>query len=127
MIVLDTHAWLWRAAKPELLSTAARDAIEAADMIGIAPTSCWEVAMLARKGRIELDRSAFVWIQEALFADRVLLLDLTPQIAVLAAELEWEHQDPADRIIVATAIVHDSPVVTKDRYMRQFAGVATIW
>ena len=127
MIILDTHAWLWRTSKPDLLSAAARDAIDATDIIGIAPTSCWEVAMLARKGRIELDRSAFVWIQEALFADRVLLLDLTAHIAVLAAELEWEHHDPADRMIVATAIAHDSPVVTKDRYIRAFPGVSTIW
>ena len=127
MIVLDTHAWLWRTSKPDLLSGPAREAIEAADVIGIAPTSCWEVAMLALKGRIELDRSALVWIQEALFADRVLLLDLTAHIAVLAAELEWEHKDPADRMIVATAIVHDAPVVTKDRSIRAFPGVPTIW
>jgi len=83
--------------------------------------------MLANKGRIEIDRSALSWIQEALFADRVLLLDLTPHIAVMAAELQWDNGDPADRIIIATSIVHDASLVTKDRRIRTFPGVQTIW
>ena len=127
MIVLDTHAWLWWTSKPELLSQPAKDTINAADVIGIAAISCWEVSMLAAKGRIELDRSALAWVQEALFADRVLLLDLPPHVAVMAAELAWDNGDPSDRIIVATAIVHDAPLVTKDRRMRDFAAVTTIW
>ena len=127
MIILDTHAWLWTASKPDLLSDAARDAIERADVIGIAAMSCWEIAMLAHKRRIELDRSALSWVQEALFADRVLLLDLTPHVAVVAAELEWDNRDPSDRIIVASALVHDVALVTKDERIRRFQDVATIW
>jgi PIN domain nuclease of toxin-antitoxin system len=127
LIVLDTHAWLWWGAEPTLLSRTALDTIDAADTIGIAAISCWEVAMLANKGRIEIDRSALSWIQEALFADRVLLLDLTPHIAVMAAELQWDNGDPADRIIIATSIVHDASLVTKDRRIRTFPGVQTIW
>ena len=83
--------------------------------------------MLAGKGRIEIDRSAFAWIQEALFAERVLLLDLTPHIAVLAAELKWDNGDPSDRIIIATSVIHDALLVTKDRRIRTFPGIRAIW
>ena len=109
------------------MSAKARHAIETADQIGIAAISCWELAMLERKGRIELDYPALLWIDLALSADRVSLLDLTPTIAVAAAGLEWENGDPADRIILGTALVYDAAIVTRDRRMHAFDGVATIW
>ncbi len=89
--------------------------------------SCWEVAMLAKKGRIDLDYPVGFWVDVALSVPRVSLLQLTSSIAVLAADLEWDNRDPSDRIIVATAIVYDAPVITKDRRMQAFPGVRTIW
>jgi PIN domain nuclease of toxin-antitoxin system len=127
LIVLDTHAWLWWWAEGDDLSQAARHAIESADAIGITAISCWEVGMLAKKRRIHLDVPAPVWVEETLAVARILPLDLTPEIAVAAADLEWDNGDPADRIIVATAIIHDAALVTRDRRMHAFAGVRTIW
>ena len=54
------------------------------------------------------------------------MLPLTAEIAVQADELEL-HSDPADRFIVATALHHDVPLVTKDRHMRALRFVDTIW
>lgn len=127
MIVLDTHSWLWWWAEQDGLSRKARHHIEKADAIGISAISCWEVAMLVRKGRIDLDYPAGFWVDVALSAPRVSLLQLTPSIAVAAAELEWDNGDPSDRIIVATAMVHDAPLVTKDRRIHTFPGVRAIW
>ncbi len=83
--------------------------------------------MLASKKRIQLDVAAADWVEEALTIERILPLDLTPQIAVVAADLQWDNRDPADRIIVATAIIHEAPVVTRDRRIHAFPGVRAIW
>jgi PIN domain nuclease of toxin-antitoxin system len=55
------------------------------------------------------------------------LLPLTPAVAVKATELGKFHGDPADRLIVATAILESAALVTRDRRIRDYAGVTTIW
>ena len=127
MIVLDTHAWLWWASEPSRLGRAARKHLEAADRIGVASVSCFEVAAAAAKGRISLDRGALDWLHQAIALPRVELLPLTPAIAVKATELGRFHGDPADRLIVATALLESAPLVTKDRRIRKYQAVVTIW
>ena len=128
MIILDTHVWLWWwSAERKRLSPAVRKAIEAAEEIGIPAISCWEVAMLHLRGRIALDRDVRVWIAQSLREDRVRLLELTPDIAVGAARLRWDNRDPADRLIVATAMIHRAPVVSKDERIRSFQPANAIW
>ena len=128
MIILDTHVWLWWWSKERgRLPARVRKAIETADEIGIAAITCWEVAMLDLRGRIALDRDVRVWIAQSLRAERVRLLQLTPDIAVGAARLLWDNRDPADRLIVATAMIHRAPVVSKDRRIRSFQAANAIW
>ncbi len=128
MIVLDTHAWVWWTARPDQLSSTAKQAIEEADEIGICPISCWEVAMLVSKGRLKLDRDVRAWVKEALPEDGCRLIPLSPSIAVTAGTLNHGfHGDPADRLIVATAIESNAALVTKDREIRDFQGVNSFW
>jgi PIN domain nuclease of toxin-antitoxin system len=44
-----------------------------------------------------------------------------------ALSLAWAHRDPADRVIVATALLKGLPVLTKDRFLRGFEGVDCVW
>ena len=81
MIVLDTHAWLWWVSEPGQLGRMARRQIEAADRLGVAAVSCFEVAAAVAKGRISLDRSPLEWLRQALAVPRVELLPLTPAVA----------------------------------------------
>lgn len=126
MIVLDTHAWIWFAADNRLLSDAAVDAIRAADRIGVAAISVWEVAMLCAKGRLQVVPNVREWTSAALRLDRVELLPLSPEVAALSTELAL-HGDPADRIIVATALVAGGQLVTKDDRLRQSGIVPCVW
>jgi PIN domain nuclease of toxin-antitoxin system len=128
VIVLDTHAWLWWTSAPPKLSRTAREAIESSDRLGVSPISCLEIATLARRGRITLDREAHAWVEQALARERVETIQLTRQIAVTAGALENRFPgDPADRLIYATAISAGAELVTKDAALRRFDPLRTVW
>jgi len=128
VILLDTHAWIWWESDPHLLSRTAERTIREADGIGVSAISCWEVAMAAAKGRIELDRDPLDWIEQALSRPRVSLLSLTPAIAVRSTRLGRSfHGDPADRLIVATALLESARIITKDRKILDYPAVDGVW
>ena len=128
VIVLDTHAWIWAAVESRKLSAKARKIIAAEEEILVSAISCWEVAMLVEKRRIQFRQDVLQWIREALELPKLALAPLLPQIAVGATRLgRTFHEDPADRIIVATALHHGARLVTADKLIRGFEGVETIW
>jgi PIN domain nuclease of toxin-antitoxin system len=128
VIVLDTHAWLWWTAEPRKLSRRMRQELAAADRLGVCTISCYEVAVLARRGRIDLDRSVAEWVGLALTDEGVETLPLTPAVAVAAASLDERFPgDSADRIIYATARAQQAQLATKDAAIRRFDRRTTIW
>jgi PIN domain nuclease of toxin-antitoxin system len=129
VIVLDTHAWLWWLTAPEHLSEQARAAIDEAPSVGVSTMSAWELAMLAVRGRISLDRDIGLWVRQALAQARVEVLAPSAAIAVAAALLDSRSfpGDPVDRLIYATARATDARLVTRDRAIRAFDPVATLW
>jgi PIN domain nuclease of toxin-antitoxin system len=128
LIVLDTHAWLWWVSDPEKLSRAASRRIAAADAIGVAAVSCFEVAAAVAKGRIGLDRDTLEWIEQALALPKVELLSLTPAVAVKATQLGRSFPgDPADRLIVASALLASASLITKDEKIRAYPAVDAVW
>ncbi len=126
MILLDTHVWIWWHADAARLSRRARTCLADADQVAIAAISMWELSMLASRGRLTLDRDPLVWMRQALAQPRSVLLPLSPEVAAASASLT-AHGDPADRLILATALVHRARLVTKDQQMRKSANVETVW
>ncbi len=128
MVVLDTHVLLWWAYEPHMLTPEAAGTIDAAEQLGIAAITFWEIALLARKGRVSLGRgmTAEKWCSQVLSIPRVRDLPLTSEIAVRADALKM-HSDPADRFIVATAIMYKAPLVTRDGLLQSLKIVRTIW
>ena len=128
MIVLDTHAWVWWAAGSTKLGRRAGRRIQSASHVSVPAVCAWEVAMLVAKGRLELDRPVLAWIRQALALPGVEAAPLTPEIAVRAAGLGAGFRgDPADRMIVATALEQRAPLVTKDENLRSSKLVETVW
>jgi len=128
MIIVDTHALVWWKNSPQKLGRRARSELENATEVGVCAITCWELAMLVVKQRLRLDRDVLVWLKQALTQPTTQLLPLLPEIAVRAAQLDGELQgDPADRLIVATAIHFRCALVTADRSLRAFEKVHTIW
>lgn len=126
MIVLDTHAWVWSVDAPHRLSKSARRAIEHSDRIGVATISVFELAQLVQRRRLTLDAPLRTWVGEALARERVEPLLLTAEVALDAAQLQFE-SNPADRIIYATARAANGQLVTRDERMRAFDRELTVW
>lgn len=125
MSVLDTHIWIWWVnGDPQLPPDyLAYIQSEVPDGLGVSAISCWEVAKLVERGRLQLDRPVGDWLALAL-RPPVVLLPLTPEVAVESCRLPGTfHRDPADQIIVATARVLDVPVVTLDQLIRAYPHV----
>jgi PIN domain nuclease of toxin-antitoxin system len=131
MIVLDTHAWIWWASDPDQLSPTARREIERARKeqgLHIATISSWEVALLVRKKRLRLTMDVEDWIARSEALPYVHFVPLTNGVALKAVSLpEPLHPDPADRIIVATTISLGGRLVTKDKRLRRYRPVQTVW
>ena len=115
MILLDTHIWLRWLLPTAPLSIKLVEKIEHADAVFISAISCWEMVMLAQKQRIVLDQPIEQWLTEASTGSGVEVLPLTCQISRVAATLPEHHKDPADRLIIATALCHDLKLISLDR------------
>ncbi len=129
MIVLDTHIFVWWNQNDSKLTNYHGEVIEREREygLGISTISLIEIARLVSVGRIILPLPIQEWFEIALSQEGVILITITPEIAVEAQSLPGDfHKDPADRIIVATARVSDSPIVTVDRKILDYSFVKVI-
>ena len=131
MIVLDTHIWLWWVGNPEKLSEKATAAINNAikkDGIAISSISTWEIALLIEKGRLQLTLNVRDWVRKTESLPFVRFTPVDNMICLRSVSLPGTfHPDPADRVIVATAILNGSSLVTKDEKIRSYPFVKTVW
>jgi PIN domain nuclease of toxin-antitoxin system len=131
VIVLDTHCWLWWLSEPKLLSRTARGEIDQAvkaDEALVSAISVWEVAMLVARGRLELTLPVEDWIAHAEAVRGFRFIPVSNRIALQAVQLPGHfHPDPADRMIVATALTRGVPVVTKDDKIQGYPHVRSLW
>ncbi len=131
MIVVDTHALIWDALTPNRLSPQAQAALALAnqqDGILIADISLWEIAMLIQRGRIQIATDCHAFLNLLLQANKSRVMPISPQIAAQSMQLPVTiNKDPADRLIVATALVENVPLLTADHNLRAAAPVKIIW
>ena len=126
-MILDTGVWFrWVMGAPDLGRGHAR-AVRDAEPVRVSIISAWEVAKLVEHNRLELPEPLNRWMGKALSPSGVNLLPLTPEIAILSTQLPGNfNRDPADQIIVATAMMLADRVLTTDQWILEYPHVHSL-
>ncbi len=132
MIMLDTHALIWFASAPEFLSPTALQAIEGelavSRKILLSSISLWEICHLVQKGRVSFSVSLEELVRTLNEVEEYEFAAVDNRVVYESHVLPGEfHQDPADRMIVATARLFEATLITKDQKIRDYQYVRTIW
>lgn len=129
MILLDTHALLWWALDPDRLSPDAAKAVEQMERDGAfaSSISIWELGVKVQRGKLDLGIAVDEFARRVETSGVVELVPVDTALWLRSLALPWDHRDPADRVIVATALLLDVPVLTKDAALQAFDGVETVW
>lgn len=128
-LLLDTHIALWLESGDEQMRPETRQGIDACwrdgGLILMSAVTAWELALLVDKGHVALDLPVAGWIDR--WRDRVGF-ELVPLSGSAASRCysmpALQHRDPADHLLVATAIELGCPLVTYDQRITRFAEVA---
>jgi len=123
-LLLDTHIWLWNFQDPQRLGRSVlRHLHDKENELWLSPMSTWEALTLNHKGRIRIKEDLKTWLAQATAGTREA--PLTHEIALVARQVQM-HQDPADRILAATAQVLDLTLVTADERLLGLGTIRTL-
>ena len=128
MILLDTCALLWLVMEPARLSPRAKSLI-ATDgaSLAVSAVSAFEIAVKARKHKLDLKLPREQWWQTALAHHGIASIPVSADIALASVALPPHHADPADRIIIATALHFAAPVLTADPAFAAYGSLVVEW
>ena len=123
-LLLDTHIWLWLFREPKRVGRRTLQILkDPKNELWLSPISTWEILTLHHKGRIKLHMDIAEWIAKATAGTQEA--PFTHEIALAGRELPLQ-QDPADRIIAATALVLDLTLVTADERLLELTNIKTL-
>ncbi|WP_420644738.1 type II toxin-antitoxin system VapC family toxin [Candidatus Leptofilum sp.] len=126
MVVFDTSTLLFHLFEPEKLSKIAVDTIDQANEIIISAISIWEIGLKVKKGKLNIPLSATEMVKILQRAEKIRFYSVDVETWLENVSLDWHHQDPADRTIVATARLLNCPLITSDMTIRDFYETA-VW
>lgn len=131
MILLDTQTLLWWTHNDAQLSRRAQKIIEEEVKINklyVSAISFWEIALLVKKNRLKFVSDLDIWIETVLSIPVITSVPADHRILVTAVNLPaFTHADPADRIIISTALSLEARIITSDRKIRGYKYVKTVW
>lgn len=131
MILLDTSALIRWICVPEKLSKKARETIETEIQnkeILISSISVWEICLLIKKERLGFFIDPDSWLEEIENLPFIKFIPVDNKIAAYSVNLpDFTHKDPADRIIIATALNLGTKLITSDDKILSYKKVQTIW
>lgn len=131
MIVLDTNALIWWINKSEKLSQKAQKTIEEAEKrktIYISSISILEICLLVKKNKLDLGTNLDLWLKQIETLSYVHFVPMDNKIAFQSINLpDFSHKDPADRVIIATALKLGARLVTADEKILNYKKIQTIW
>ncbi len=126
MVVLDTSALIFWTLDPDSLSESAGQAIDESDQIMISSISVWEIGLKVKRGLLKIPLPISDYVDQLQRLEKLEILPVDVKTWLVNLNLDWEHRDPADRTIVATAVRLTCPLITSDRAIRSFYQ-GSIW
>lgn len=126
MVVLDTSAVLYWTLDPDQLTMAARQAIDGADRLVISSISVWEIGLKVKRGKLTIPLSIPEYVDRLDRLDKLEILPVDVRTWLENLDLKWEHRDPADRTVVATARLLGCPLIASDKRIASFYD-ETVW
>ena len=126
--LLDTHIWIWSVSKPKKLSKEIKKILKnKSHEFFISSISFWEFIVLVEKGRITIRKPLDKWLKDALNKSNIKEIPIDKKIAIQSRKITLPHQDPADRFIAATAVVHKLSLITSDSKLAQSGEMSIIF
>ena len=126
-LLLDTHVWMWLVFdEPDRITPAVRDEIDESaqrNELAVSEVSFWEVALKASKGRLDLPPNPREWLARAGRMPGVGIIQIDRQVMIASTELDLATRDPADRMLVATALQYDLRLATADSVLINYAQI----
>ena len=119
-LLLDTCGFIWLSLGGGPLSKKTLALIDNADFVYVSSITAWEIGFLYSKQRIELPLEPEQWFKEICEQQNISPVNVTPEIGFKANTLPWHHKDPADRLILATALLNNLTVVTQDSFFSDY-------
>ena len=126
-ILLDTHIWSWTLTFESRLSTVASTALEEAETRVVSPVSFYEIAQKVRLGKWPAMAPYVGGLEQSVVDQGMIVAPLTAEIALLAGLLDWDHRDPFDRILAATALVMDIDLISADTTFDEVPYLRRMW
>jgi len=121
--ILDSCAFIDIAINAPTLTPQARQAFENPEnLFYLSVASVWELGLKRSLGKLDFDVKSAV---QLLSANGINMLDINLAVTLLVNELPYHHKDPFDRIIIASAKVHDMGVMTSDKIFNTY-GIKTL-
>jgi PIN domain nuclease of toxin-antitoxin system len=124
-ILLDTHIFVWMITEAKRLSQDFHLLIEkyiAGRRILISAITMWEIAILVQKKRLQFSLPIKEWIEKAVLTPGITIIPLSTDILLESCLLPGTfHQDPADRMIIATSRLENAALITRDERILEYA------
>ena len=128
MPLLDTCTLLWLVADPGSISETGRDLIDRQEQQAfVSAITAFEIALKHRKKKLRLPLPPAKWFSEAVDMYGLSVIPIDASIAINSALLPEIHNDPCDRIIIATAQVYRLEILTPDPFIARYKEVKTVW
>ena len=126
MVVLDTSALIFWTLDQNRLSAQAQSALLQKQQKVISAISIWEIGLKAKQGKLSIPLTTQDYAARLNQIDNFEILPVDTKTWLKNLALDWDHKDPADRTIVATASLLECPLITSDNKIRAFY-TQTIW
>ena len=126
-LLLDTHTFLWWINNDPSLSEPARIAIASElNECYLSLASCWELAIKASIGKLQLTKTVDRFIPEELAANDFQLLSIDFRHVAKVETLPFHHRDPFDRLLVAQALIEKMTVISAVTVLSEY-GIKCLW